>query len=60
MTTDVLTVHEAASLLRVSEDGLRREAVKGEIPCRRICNQYRFSRTALLQWLAEGRGKEEE
>lgn len=44
---EVLTVKEAADLLRISEIGVRRLADQGEIPARRVGKRWRFSRTAL-------------
>ena len=47
---DVLTLGEAAGLLRVGPDELERLAVKNKIPARRIGARWRFNRTALLAW----------
>lgn len=49
---DVLNALEAAGFLRISEKTLRDLASRGEIPCRRIGREYRFSRTKMLDWLA--------
>ncbi len=48
---EVLTVGEAASLLRVDETPLLEAAGRGELPARRIAGEWRFSRIALLSWL---------
>ncbi len=55
---DVLTLGEAAALLRIEERWLAQSANRGELPCRRIGGEWRFSREALLAWLggAEGPG----
>ena len=55
-TGDVLTVREAAALLRVNEKTLRESISRGEVPgVRRIgLRCIRLSRPALLDWL---RGK---
>jgi excisionase family DNA binding protein len=50
---DVLTLEEAAALLRVSPDALRRRAAEGTVPARRFGEEWRFVRTALLSWLTE-------
>lgn len=48
---EVLTVSEAAALLRVEESTLEQEALSRAIPGRRIGEQWRFSHDALLAWL---------
>jgi excisionase family DNA binding protein len=48
---DVLTLEEAADLLRVEADDLRGWAEAGEIPGRRLGDEWRFRRDALLDWL---------
>lgn len=49
---EVLTPDEAALLLRVGQATLLDLARAGEVPARRIGEQWRFSRAALLGWLA--------
>lgn len=49
---EVMTANEAALLLRVEESKLRDLASTGEVPGRLVGNQWRFSRAALLGWLA--------
>jgi excisionase family DNA binding protein len=49
---DVLTPAEAAELLQVGEEELLELAEAGEVPGRRIGEQWRFSRPALIAWLA--------
>ena len=53
---DVLTLEEAAELLRVSPDELLHGARNGEVPGRRIGAQWRFSRSGLMAWLAGSPG----
>jgi excisionase family DNA binding protein len=48
---EVLTLPEAAALLRVGEPELEAALARGEVPARRIGEQWRLSRAALLQWL---------
>jgi excisionase family DNA binding protein len=48
---DVLTIAEAARLLRVGESTVRELAARGEVPGRKLGRQWRFSRRALLEWL---------
>lgn len=47
---EVLTLKEAAALLRISETTLRDRAQKGEVPGAKI-GSWRFSRSALLGML---------
>lgn len=49
---DVLTPGQAAELLQVPEDELLALAEAGEVPGRRIGDHWRFSRPALVAWLA--------
>ncbi len=49
---DVLTVDQAAELLQLSGKTLKRLAQAGRVPGRRVGNQWRFSRQALMDWLA--------
>ncbi len=49
---DVLTVEQLAELLQVDEKTLRSLAGKGELPGRKVGRHWRFSRQAVLDWLA--------
>jgi excisionase family DNA binding protein len=49
---EVLTAAHAAELLQVEEADLLAIAERGELPGRRIGDAWRFSRAALLDWLA--------
>jgi hypothetical protein len=48
---EVLDLHGAAALLRVSPAAALREAREGRLPGRQIDEEWRFSRAHLLQWL---------
>jgi excisionase family DNA binding protein len=48
---DVMTLEEVAALLRLSEATVGHYAARLAIPGRQIGDQWRFSRTALEQWL---------
>jgi excisionase family DNA binding protein len=52
-TTDILTIKEAAALLRVHPVTLRKRAVAWGVPHRRLGAEWRFSRTVLIAWLQE-------
>jgi excisionase family DNA binding protein len=49
---DVLTPKQAAELLQVTEDEVVELAEQGKLPGRRIGDRWRFSRPALIAWLA--------
>jgi excisionase family DNA binding protein len=49
---DVLTVEQLAELLQVDGKTLRSLAAKGELPGRKVGRHWRFSRQAVLDWLA--------
>jgi excisionase family DNA binding protein len=51
---EVMTAAEAAVFLRIEEDVLLKGAAAKKIPGRRIGGDWRFSRTALTDWLAGG------
>ena len=48
---DVLTLSEAAELLRVGENDLEQLASRSEVPARRIGSSWRLNRDALLAWV---------
>jgi excisionase family DNA binding protein len=49
---EVLTVEMVAELLRVDPEAVRALAREGGLPARKIGREWRFSRTAVLRWLA--------
>ncbi len=51
---EVMTLEEAGALLRLPTDVVRAGAAAGELPGRAFGEEWRFSRTALLAWLAGG------
>src|SRR3954466_16021980 len=53
----VLKLDEAADLLRADPKQMRKLAANGEVPGRKVGNEWRFSRAALLNWLS---GNDEE
>ncbi|WP_045879081.1 helix-turn-helix domain-containing protein [Pseudofrankia sp. DC12] len=50
--SEVLTLEEAAELLRVPVDDVRALVESGELPARHIGATWRLTRTAVLAWLA--------
>lgn len=53
--TDILTADEVAVLLRLDRKTVYTAAKSGLLPCLRIGRLLRFSRTAVLQCVAQGR-----
>ena len=51
---EVLTLEEAAALLKLPADTVRSRAEEGDLPGRRFGNEWRFARIAVLAWLADG------
>jgi excisionase family DNA binding protein len=51
---EVLTLDEAAAVLRLPADAVRTRAEEGDLPGRRLGNEWRFARRAVLAWLAAG------
>jgi excisionase family DNA binding protein len=49
---DVLTPEQLAALLQVDEKTVRTLASRGELPGRKVGRHWRFSRQAVLDWLA--------
>lgn len=50
---DVLTVSEAAKLLRIGRNALYDAIGRNEVPHRRIGKNIRLSRNALMRWLEQ-------
>ena len=48
----VLTLGEAAELLRIDREKLAKLAAAGDVPGRKLGDDWRFARTGLLDWLA--------
>jgi excisionase family DNA binding protein len=50
---DVITLNEAAALLRVHPVTLRKRAVAWGVPHRRLGAEWRFSRNVLTAWIQQ-------
>lgn len=48
---EVLTLEQLAALLELDADAVRASAEQGDIPGRKLGEQWRFSRAAILEWL---------
>lgn len=55
---DILTLEEASQLFQVSTKTFLKLLREENIPARKIGREWRFSRTALLTWLAKGNSQE--
>jgi excisionase family DNA binding protein len=61
MTNEILVADEAAALLRVSRQRIYELARTKKIPTIRLgVRQFRFSKSALENWLANGGNTEDE
>ncbi len=54
MNNDILNLEQAIEFLRVSEKTLIKLLREEHIPARKIGREWRFSREALIHWLASG------
>lgn len=54
MDKDILNIEQATELLGVSEKTLIKLLREEHIPARKIGREWRFSREALIRWLASG------
>jgi excisionase family DNA binding protein len=52
--TEVLTLEQLAALLQLDVEMARGLAETGELPGRKLGDEWRFSREAVLAWLGEG------
>ena len=60
VSEEVLTLEEAAALLRLPIEAVRARAINGDLPGRAFGEEWRFSRVALLAWLADGEAAQRE
>ena len=51
---EVLNIAQLADLLQIDEETALELAEAGDIPGRKLGDQWRFSRDAVLEWLGEG------
>jgi excisionase family DNA binding protein len=52
--SEVLTAEQAARYLQVNPETVRRAARSGRLPAARMGRRWRFQKSALDQWLADG------
>jgi|SRR5690606_16722899 len=51
---EVLTLEDVAALLEVPVSAVTERVEEGDLPARRFGDEWRFSRSAVLSWLADG------
>jgi len=54
-TNDIIDAHEAAELLGIHDDTLRRLAREDKVPAFKVGGVWRFSRSTLMQWAGSQR-----
>lgn len=57
---EILTLDQAADLLQVSHNTLRKLIQEGQIPARKVGREWRLSRQVLLEWVAGNNEQKEE
>ena len=50
--TDILTVEEAAELLKIPRSSVYKLAQENKIPAQKVGRHWRFHRATLLRWVA--------
>jgi excisionase family DNA binding protein len=55
---DVLTLEEASQLFQVSTKTFLKMLREENVPARKVGREWRFSRTALLNWVAQGNSRD--
>jgi len=48
---DILTIEEAAKYLQIGVRSVYKLAKKGEIPCKKVLNKWRFEKETLRNWV---------
>jgi excisionase family DNA binding protein len=56
--TEVLTAAQLADLLQVEEETVVELAERGDLPARKLGEEWRFSRSAILAWLGDEQAEE--
>lgn len=56
-SSDILTVSEAAAVLKISPDTVRSMCDRGELPFRKCGNRRRFPGWLLIEWLHDSQLK---
>ncbi len=51
-SSDILTVEEAADLLKIPRSSVYKLAQEGKIPAQKVGRHWRFYRPTILRWIA--------
>ena len=51
--SDILTVDEAAELLKIPRSSVYKLAQQGKIPAKKVGRHWRFHRLTLVNWIAD-------
>ncbi|MBN1848885.1 MAG: helix-turn-helix domain-containing protein [Deltaproteobacteria bacterium] len=54
MDKEILTIEEAAELLKIGKRSVYKLAKKKKIPAKLILNKWRFVKEDLIKWVASG------
>jgi len=52
LNSDILTVEEAAELLKIPRSSVYKLAQEGKIPAKKVGRHWRFHRETLINWIA--------
>jgi excisionase family DNA binding protein len=52
LNSDILTVDEAAALLKIPRSSVYKLAQEGKIPAQKVGRHWRFYRPTILKWIA--------
>lgn len=55
---ELLTFKEAVEFLKISDKTLMKLLQEESIPARKLGKEWRFSKNALIQWVAQGDSKD--
>jgi len=58
--SDVLTIDDLSSYLKITKSTLYKLVREGKIPCQKIGRHWRFRKEAIDRWLDESRGAKSE
>lgn len=51
-SSDILTVDEAAELLKIPRSSVYKLAQEGKLPAQKVGRHWRFHRTTILRWIS--------
>lgn len=52
MAQEILTITEAAELLKIGKRSVYKLATEGKIPAKKVLNKWRFVKEDLIKWVA--------